>query len=316
MVFIQAEYDGRRIEKAMKKILFLHPGKAYLPELLLYKKFFAEYEFFNCQELTSYTWTDFDLIWQFMGVDVRFSKATSIPRIHEYASLSVGRGAKWKDTVKRHLNVKPSLRIFLNEEIRKRYGFHDDVPYCYRDMGVDTVFFHREKTAKKYDFVYVGHMGAERGFAKVLDFFSHHPEKSLLLIGTPDEALYQFYQRYDNLIFAGRIPYEMVPSLAREAEYALNYIPNVYPYYLQTSTKLLEYVAMDLKIVTTDYAWVNAFEKRRKMRFYKIKEDFSDMDWEKLRTFPFCNSSVEDLQWKNILEQSRIRERLAELLGG
>ena len=48
----------------------------------------------------------------------------------------------------------------------------------------------------------------------------------------------------------------------------------------------------------------------------KIKEDFSDMDWEKLRTFPFCNSSVEDLQWKNILERSRIRERLAELLGG
>lgn len=298
----------------MKKILFLHQGKAYLPELLLYKTFFTEYAFFDCRELPEYDWTEFDLIWQFMGVDFRFFKVPAIPRIHEYVSLSVGRGAQWKDIVKRYLNARPSLRIFLHEGIRTQYGFQDGVPYCYRDMGVHERFFHREKTAKQYDFVYVGHMGAERGFSKVLHFFSRHPEKSLLLIGTPDEALYSSYRRYRNLIFAGRVPYEEVPPLARQAEYALNYIPNVYPYHIQTSTKLLEYVAMDLKIVTTAYAWVNAFEKRRKMKFYKIREDFSDMDWEKLRTFPFCNTSVEDLQWHHILEHSGIRERLTALL--
>lgn len=123
----------------MKKILFLHPGKANLPEISIYKKFFSRYCFVNCQDLSSYSLSDFDLIWQFMGVDFHFRK--SIPTIHEYASLSVGRGNRIKDIMKRWLNARPSMRIFLNPSIRDAYGFADGVPYCYRDMGVDPRFF-------------------------------------------------------------------------------------------------------------------------------------------------------------------------------
>ena len=312
LAFVPIELDESGENRAMKKILFLHPGKANLPEISIYKRFFPQYMFVNCQDLQEYSLEDFDLLWRFMGMDLHGS--SNIPIVHEYASLSVGHGARWKDWLKKHLNIRPSLRIFLNSAVHAKFGFRDGVPHCYRDMGVDAQFFCTEAIEKKYDFVYVGNMGAERKFSKVLDFFSRSG-KSLLLIGTPPNTLYQIYKKFKNLIFAGAIPYRDVPSLARQAEYAVNYIPDQYPYNLQTSTKLLEYVAMGLKIVTTDYSWVRMFEKNRKMHFYKFSEDFHDMNLRQLENFPFCNTSIEDLRWENIMEASGIGRVLDDLLG-
>ena len=295
----------------MKKILLLHSGRAHLPELLMYKKFLKEYSFVDCQEAKGYSVEDFDLIWRFMGTDFQFSK--KIPCVHEYASLSVGRAAKLKDLIKRSFNARPSLRIFLNQAIQKRYSFGDQVPYLYRDMGIDEHFFRMEATRKEYDFVYVGNMGADRKFYKALDFFSRHSMGRLLLIGTPEDSLYTEYKKFDNLVFAGKIPYQEVPALARQAEYALNYIPDRYPYNIQTSTKLLEYVAMGLKVVTTSYFWVNDFEQRRNMAFYKFSEDFHDLDLERLKSFSFRNTAVDDLRWENIFKSSGIESALRTL---
>lgn len=297
----------------MKKILFLHPGKANLPEISIYKKFFFRYHFVNCQDLSSYSLSDFDLIWQFMGVDLHFRK--SIPTIHEYASLSVGRGNRIKDLMKRWLNARPSMRIFLNSSIRDAYGFADGVPYCYRDMGVDRRFFEASDSEIMYDFVYVGAMNSSRNFHNVLDFFVRNPKHSILLIGKPSDDLYDAYKRYPNIIFAGTVSYQDVPRLAKQARYALNYIPNKYPYSLQTSTKLLEYVAMGMKVITTSYHWVNHFEAQRKMRFYKIREDFSGFDWDELNAFSFCNTGIEDLKWEHILRNSGLDDALMRLLG-
>ena len=297
----------------MKKILFLHPGKANLPEISIYKKFFSRYCFVNCQELSSYSLSDFDLIWQFMGVDFHFRK--SIPTIHEYASLSVGRGNRIKDFMKRWLNARPSMRIFLNPSIQDAYGFADDVPYCYRDMGVDHRFFEAPDPEIMYDFVYVGAMDAHRKFHHVLDFFARNPKHRILLIGKPSDDLYDAYKGYTNITFTGAVPYQDVSRLAKQAQYALNYIPDKFPYSLQTSTKLLEYVAMGMKVVTTSYHWVNHFEAQRKMRFYKIREDFSGFDWNELNAFSFCNTDIEDLKWEHIVRNSGLDDALMRLLG-
>lgn len=309
---VSSEHDVCKKDGLMKKILLLHSGRAHLPELLVYQKFFKEYSFTDSQSVAEYSVRDFDLIWHFMGTDFNFFK--EIPCVHEYASLSVGRVAKLKDFIKRNLNAKPSLRIFLNHAVQQRYSFCDAIPCCYRDMGVDVQFFCAGAAKKRYDFVYVGNMGADRKFHRVLEFFSKHPEATLLLVGVPEDSLYDTYKRFENLIFAGKVPYQEVPVLARQAEYALNYIPDTYPYNMQTSTKLLEYVAMDLKVVTTSYFWVNNFEQNRKMKFYKISEDFHDLDLEDLKRFSFCNTRVDDLRWENIFKASGIKEALYALL--
>lgn len=278
----------------------------------MYKKFFQEYSFTDCRDLQGNSVKDFDLIWRFMGTD--FHGPKEMPCIHEYASLSVGRLAKLKDSIKRNFNAKPSLRIFLNHAVQKQYAFCDHVPYCYRDMGVDEQFFSTGATKKIYDFVYVGNMGADRKFHRVLEFFSRHPGIKLLLIGVPGDSLYAAYKKFENLIFAGKISYQEVPILAGQAEYALNYIPDRYPYNIQTSTKLLEYVAMNLKVVTTSYFWVDDFEKNRAMAFYKISEDFHDLNLEDLKHFSFRNTNIDDLRWEHIFKSSGIRDALSALL--
>lgn len=47
-------------------------------------------------------------------------------------------------------------------------------------------------------------------------------------------------------------------------------VPDQLPYTRQTSTKLLEYCAAGLRVVSTDYAWVREFEQQHEARFAYI----------------------------------------------
>ena len=47
----------------------------------------------------------------------------------------------------------------------------------------------------------------------------------------------------------------------------LNLVPDQLPYTRQTSTKLLEYCAAELPVVSTDYTWVREFERQHGARF-------------------------------------------------
>ena len=73
----------------MKKILMLSSGKAILPEINAYKKYITDYQIVDSRELDIIDFTEFDLIWKFMGSDI-FRKL-DIPVIHEYDSLSTGK---------------------------------------------------------------------------------------------------------------------------------------------------------------------------------------------------------------------------------
>ena len=295
----------------MKKILFLHPGKSSLPEINAYKRYLTDYNFYNCVEIKDYKLEDFDLIWRFMGMDVQQS---TVPVIHEYASLSIGRCAKIKDYIKNRLNVIPNMRIFLNSEIAQKYNFRDNVNYCYRDMGIDEQFL-GVKNKKSFDFVYVGNMDNDRSIGRLLNKVAYEfKSSSILLIGQPTDDLYSKYKKFGNIKFTGKVLYCDVPQLASQAEYAINYIPNKYPYNLQTSTKLLEYVAMTLKVITTNYQWVSQFEQERNMRFFKVSEDLHELDMKKLQQFQFVNGNVDDLCWSNIIKKSGIEKALKSIV--
>ncbi len=295
----------------MKKILMISSGKAILPEINAYKKYITGYQIVDSRELDIIDFNDFDLIWKFMGVD--FTRKKDLPVIHEYASLSTGKFPELKNKIKRVFNIKPKVRIFLNKNVKNEFSFNDKIPYIYRDMGIDECFFIKNEK-KNYDFVYVGSMSNDRGIVNILEKFAKGMKtSSLLMIGEPEKELYEMYKNFSNIIFTGKLKYQDVPQIASQAEYAINYIPDRYPYNLQTSTKLLEYVAMNLKVITTDYFWVNDFEKERKMNFYRISNDLKELDKKEIIKFSFINNDIFDLEWKQVIERSNIKHFLGQV---
>lgn len=297
----------------MKTIAIQRSVKSYLPEIQIYKDFFTEYNFIEFCKDDELKGENIDLIWRFMGIDL---KHMDIPVIHEYTSLSVGNFSCVKNYIKRQFNVKPSLRIYLNSYVCDGLAFDDDVPFCFRDMGIDTYFFDiaDKCNSKEFDFVYVGSMSEARNLMFLLEYIKNNSDFKLLLIGTPSIELYKQYKNIKNIFFAGRLAYEDVAKCAIKAEYGINYIPDVYPFNIQTSTKLLEYVALGLKVITTSYSWVDEFEKRRGMKFFHMAENCSNLLSKNLEAFDFKNSDVKDLCWDNILHNSGIRERLFKLI--
>lgn len=300
----------------MIKILFIKSNKAYLPEVNAYMDYFN-----NCSEFSAVCTEDssacnlnnYDVIWEFKGFG-GMSKRSNQVVVHEYTSLSTGKFPKIKNFLKAALNPKPDLRVFLNNEVKKGFNFCDNIDFCLRDMGVDERFITHKAVGKEYDFVYVGSICKERGIDKLLDLFIAGDLGSLCLVGSVTKDLYHKYNNYENITFIGRVDYEDVPKVISSAEYALNFIPDKYPFNIQTSTKLLEYLAMNLKVVSTNYEWIRQFESGYNCKFLKI--DFNNLRIEKHKIDSFDFISHFDANiflWKNIIYKSGIKEKLISL---
>ncbi len=293
----------------MTKILFVRKEHVYLPEISAYKSYLAKHypsvQTFESTELGDYSLKDFDIIWHFMGTDF---KGCGNYVVHEYNSLSTMPFAKVKNYIKRHMNAKPDRRVFLNNKVRNDFGFNDDVPYNLRDMGVDDAFFDVSLSdGPEYDFIYAG--GLNRGIIieQFLEYFAKNmKDASLLLVGDASCELRSRFQSYDNIIFKGRVSYEQVPSLMANARYGLNLMPNIYPFNVQTATKVLEYAAVGLPVVTTGYQWIDEFEKQYNAKYFRILSDFNNLSLKGLNDFEFSCPDVKKLNWNNIIKKSNI----------
>ncbi|MCM3711638.1 glycosyltransferase [Sporosarcina luteola] len=299
----------------MKKILFVRNENAFLPEIPAYIKYFNktnEFIAYDSSELGGkLNLTDFDVIWEFKGFGGL--RVTNQILIHEYASLSTGAFPILKNQVKTKINPKPNLRIFLNKNVKLGFNFKDDISYCYRDMGVDCNFFIKDdKKNKDFDFVYVGSISKGREIDKLLYTFTRKMKGTLLLVGSVDDHLYNTYKDNKNITFTGRVRYQEVPQIAINAEYGINYMPNRYPFNIQTSTKLLEYLAMGLKVITTDYFWVRQFEQRNNCSFFKL--DINNFNYNELEKHNYVSSiNIENFLWENVIERSGVYDNIQKL---
>lgn len=285
------------------KIAFINNGKSYLPEIKAYtdylnKRGFSAMEVYSDQKEVI---EKFDIVWKFMGLDMKQDNKHQF-YIHEYCSLSVGKLSKQKDLLKKYLNCKPTGRLFLNEELYQRMNFKDNLPYLKRDMGISHSFY-TNQDKKDYDFIYLGDTSKSRKLNNLLtNFKTQNRDQNIIVIGSISNELYKNFKSADNIIFTGKINHEDVPSVASKAVYGINYVPNIFPFNIQTSTKLLEYCALGLKIITTDYNWVNQFEENRGARFLKVDEDLTNFTRDRIEKFDFYTPNVEDLRWENIFE--------------
>lgn len=284
-------------------IHFIHPGSAYLPELAAYGEFLAALGHgAQVHSSPASVPADAAICWWICG-RVPHGAAQRLAHafhIHEYASASVPPWAWAKDQAKRTLQPVPHYRLFQNAWVRDRLGFADGVPHEFRDMGVAQSFVisPNERAAPEFDGVYLGDMRRLRRFVPLLSMLQQSGQRTLL-IGEPPADLHATLRALAHV--TGYVPHDQVPALLRRARYGLNLVPDQLPYSQQTSTKLLEYCAVGLPVVSTDYAWVRAFEARHGARFaYLPATDLAAC----------AVPDVSALAWPRVLERLALWRRL------
>ncbi|KVN14193.1 MULTISPECIES: glycosyltransferase [unclassified Burkholderia] len=243
------------------KVFILHPGKANYPEIAAYRDFLGQRGFdVHDGDASAYARLDGRsdcILWCIMGFYRSLPPARFV--IHDYRSLSVGRLAAIKDTIKRALNAKPDLRIFQNERMRDAMAFRDGTPSLLLPMGVpDWIFEIANESAGEGPagrFCYIGEMSRERGFHKVLAAYRAAPRTmrdTLVLVGQPEPEIHDAFRHVDGITFVGRVPQRDALRIVLRSDYAVCYFPYHRPHCFQTPTKLLEYAALGKKIVCND----------------------------------------------------------------
>lgn len=298
----------------MVSILFEHTIRSYLPEVSAYRSYLADKPGFVTMDTMEDPQSNpdtFDVVWKFVGVDLATHQNCVV---HEYNSLSTGRLAQLKNTIKRKLNSRPDMRVFLNQTVKREFSFRDGIPCATRDMGVAEAFY-ATRAQHEYDLVYAGSITADRGVAAALESICDRlTDLRLLVVGDVPVDVRERYSRKGNIDFIGRVPYSDVPEQMARARAGLNIIPDRYPFNLQASTKLLEYCALNMNIVSTRYGWVEQFSNARNAEFLWVKPDLSDLTAKRLNEFQFITPDVSDLEWNRVIDASGVFESLGDVL--
>ncbi len=291
-------------------IAFIHPHKAFLPEIDAYIDFFSTYQIKTIVARPEETGrTSADVEWHFMGTDMTKRKTGNI-KIHEYASASLPPFRKIKDFIKKQLNTRPDFRLFLNKYVSGQFNYKDTVPFGFRDMGV--YIDNRSGPESQYDFIYCGSVGKDMHIDKLLRCFTKNDlSNQKLLVLSKDYAHYkQRYQRNTNISFKGPVDKHDVAGYIRSAKFAINYKPDFAPHNHQTSTKLLEYAACRVPVVTSDFPWMRHFQKKYGGNYFYLQKDFSNFNLEDVRRYEYAFPDLKEWSWENQIRRSGILQFL------
>jgi glycosyltransferase involved in cell wall biosynthesis len=103
----------------------------------------------------------------------------------------------------------------------------------------------------------------------------------------------------------GRVDHAKVPHHLRRARFGLNLVPNAVPFQHQTSTKVLEYCAAGLKVVSNACPWVRYFIAQHKANFYLLSDNALSLATsfgEALQAYPYAVPDMRALEWSQILD--------------
>ena len=291
---------------------FIHPHKAFLPELIAYVDFFSAHgittRVMNAAELPG---SDCDVEWHFMGRQTRRHKGRIT--IHEYASASVPPFSKLKDGIKKFINATPDYRIFNNEYVLKQFQPNDGIPYGIRNYGIPSgTAYLKPATEKKYDFVYVGTVEKSRRPELLLGRFATGALKghTLLVLTRNFDQLATAYAGASNIIFKGPVPYQEVYAHIQQARFGINYMPDIIPFNQQTSYKFIDYAACHLPVVTTDYSWVRNFQNQYGGSYFYLQADLANFTWENVNGFTYSLPDLSGWTWEKQIYNSGVLEFL------
>lgn len=294
----------------MIKLALLKPEYCYGPEIYALSDYLSKKysDKIYCQILEfdeiKKKQNDFDLIYRLMGFSSFILEDFKIPEIHDYASISTGRYISFKNFIKRNFQKKPLYRSFLNSNVFDEFNFKDNIPYGFRDMAVKETFFKSydfNYDQKEFDFCYIGEISKERNSDELIDFFGKSNFK-VLMIG--ENKLGE--NKYKNIIFSGRVENSIVPNLINKCRFAINFVPNLYPYNLQTSTKLLEYLSMGIPVISNKYKWVEDYVENNNISLIFF-DDFSFFEndfYSFYKKYENYNNVPKVKKWEDVFESS------------
>jgi hypothetical protein len=240
--------------------------------------------------------------------------------IHEYSSASVPPYRKIKDYLKRRLTPRPHFRIYLNEYVREQINIHDEVPIGYRDMGVSEIYFQpAPDIGKEYDFIYTGDLSSTRKLENLLKIFVPDGAlnaQSILLLGKDRDGLARSFGHCRNIIFQDAVPWTEVAGWLARARYAINYIPDEEPFNAQTPTKFLEYAAMKIPVISTNYFWISEFQERYGGNYFLLKDDLSNMTWDRITGFNYEFPNLDSWRWEERIRASGVLDFLRQAKPG
>lgn len=286
----------------IKSIAIEVTDKAFLPESYAYRDYFIK-NGFKCDFVKkgSSEILCYDAVILFHGFHPFWKKYPKFI-ISDYNSLSTGEFSRVKDYVKFLFNVRADLYIFLNEEVRQKFRFSNNINYITRSMGYDAENLSKQLVQPKcFDVVYCG--SNRPGLSAILIKLANIG-LSIALVGPED------LPSHKNIVSFGRKTPEEAKKIMLQAKYGLNFTPDVFPLNIQDSTKVIEYCAANLGVITNQYKWVNNFEKSRKAKFLTLENICSRVD---VDSFDFITPDVSDLEWSELLKNTKIISKIKEL---
>lgn len=291
------------------RINFIHSSPSYLPEITVY----TEYIQAKGHEtiITRKPIDEADVHWHFCGIVQGRDK--SKVTVHEYASASTPPFANSKDFVKQVVNAQPDYRVFLNTFVQQRYRFRDNVPYFFRDMGIQNVFQCSNRNDQCFDLVYLGNTDRLKYF---YDTFYQLLMTGLqvLIIGENNDFLKNQFGHFENLTVTGRVKHEDVVHWLYKAKIGLNFMPLKYPFIEQTSTKALEYVSVGLPVISQCYPWISNSEAINRRVTYVEDWPKSQYEWSDLVASivhsNFAPADLNEYKWDKILENFGLFDEL------
>jgi glycosyltransferase involved in cell wall biosynthesis len=294
-------------------IAFIHPLKSFLPEINAYADFFNKYGIrTEIHPTEMYDSINAEVEWYFMGMKGGKKKKNTII-IHEYASASISPFRKEKDFLKRIYNQQPDYRLFLNLYVKQRLGFKDNIPFGLRDMGVADLFFVSNKNIEKeYDFIYTGSVAPERQIEKLLDRFTRKDLQmhSLLIVSKDYHRIARHFAPFSNIHFEGPVTHEVVAGHIAKARFCINYMPDKEPFNQQTPVKLLEYLSLQIPVISSRYSWAEQFQRRYGGEFFFLEKDLSNFTWENITRHNYSFPDMHAWKWEKQIRESGILEFL------
>jgi glycosyltransferase involved in cell wall biosynthesis len=303
-----------------RMMVFVHEGKAAYPDVRAYMTYFGDrYHVRECSfmEAAALPGIERAVCWHMMGF--YSNRVPCAISIHDYRSLSVGRGRRLKDIAKRLLNADPDIRLFQNDAIRRALRFESDQRTRFLAMGVPSQFIaERERHEPvETDFIYIGSMLPERGCERMLDSFLRRfgNSRRFDLYGPRNSTLEARYAGETNIIFHGLIDQAELPRVLKGARVGVAFFPDHYPHVLQTPTKLMEYGALGMRILANEHpqSRITARDFGLHCLWGSIDDLFADvpetLNWE-------SNAGVDPAQmaWPAVIAASGIEELLVKLL--
>ena len=273
------------------KIYIVTTGRAYNSEALAYQDFFQSFGH-QCVigPRNSPTLREFDVAVLFNGLNPFWHQYPRVV-VEEYHSLSAGRFRQVKDLAKRVLNRRGDVKVFLNDYVREGMFYRPSEEHVRRPMG----FFDTPKNGeveKCFDIVYAG--SQRSGLSeKVVGLASLG--LTILMVGSFSGI------QHPQITIQSPVGPKDIPGFLDSASVGLNFVPLTEPFIHQDSTKIIEYAARGLGILSNSYSWIDSFFAARGGRYLPLEEV---TDVQSVRRFGFEAPSVDDLAWPVLLRES------------